>query len=667
MRKKLLATIIAAGLVAVAAFAGANGLTETQAACEHSQVKDGACVDCNDPVECIEVEDASGTAKGTYSKLEDAAAAAGNGDILKLLYNCESTSAYIDAGNKNLTIDLNKKKLKAVYFEIMGSLVIENGEYSGYIKNAATGNEHTLTFENVRADLTQLGWYAKGGLKLVNSNIEQQHDDATFTEWWLEKLQMDQTSVYKITNSPSGLSNYGLLSLDEAVGGIEEFLPAGYTLDGQPNSYNTILDETGTKARSVELRYRRLTDAKVSVSIDPTSYVYDGTAKEPTVTVTYDGKKLIAGTDYTCIFSDNINVGTASVKITAKSKTYHGEIVKNYTIEMDQTSVYKITNSPSGLSNYGLLSLDEAVGGIEEFLPAGYTLDGQPNSYNTILDETGTKARSVELRYRRLTDAKVSVSIDPTSYVYDGTAKEPTVTVTYDGKKLIAGTDYTCIFSDNINVGTASVKITAKSKTYHGEIVKNYTIEKAPQAAPTGLTAVNESATGKKDGSVANAAVTMEYSTDQTTWTAVTGTVVNGLAAGDYLVRYKESANYYASPSAKVTVGLAASNTTEASTTESVTTESVTTENTTTETASSEDTTTEDATDEEETEDVDTEDETTEVPREDETEATGDKGKNDQKKTGVKTGDAFAMKAAVAGMLISLGMACVVIIRKRRK
>ena len=67
------------------------------------------------------------------------------------------------------------------------------------------------------------------------------------------------------------------------------------------------------------------------------------------------------------------------------------------------------------------------------------------------------------------------------------------------------------------------------------------------------------------------------------------------------------------------------------------------------------------------TEDVDTEDETTEVLQEDETEATGDKGKNDQKKTGVKTGDAFAMKAAVAGMLISLGMACVVIIRKRRK
>jgi len=514
MRKRILGMIVAAGLVAVTVFAGANGLTETQAACEHSQVKDGICVDCNDPVECIYVEGASGTVRGTYSKLEDAVAAAGNGSTLKLLYNCESTSTYIDAGNKNLTIDLNKKKLKAVQFEIQGSLVIENGEYEGYIKNYSNGNAHLLTFRNVKADLPQLGWYAIYGVKLENSYIEQRHDSSstTPTEWWLEKLQMDQNSVYNIIDSMRGLRNYKNVSLDEALGGIVEFLPAGYTI-------------------------------------------------------------------------------------------------------------------------------------------------GEWDTSNTILDENGVGARSVELRYRRLTDETVSVSIDPTSYVYDGKAKEPTVTVTYDGKKLTAGTDYTCTFSDNINAGTASVKITAKGNTYHGEIIKNYTIEKAPQAAPTGLAVVNESATGKKDGSVTNAAETMEYSTDQTTWTAVTGTAVNGLAAGDYFVRYKETANYYASPATKVTVGLAASSTTESGTTERVTTE----------TASSEDTTTEDVTDEKTTETADTEDETTEVVQEDKTEATGDKDKKDQQKTGVKTGDTFAMKAAVAGMLISLGMACVIIIRKRRK
>lgn len=537
MRKRILGTIIAAGLVAVAAFAGANGLAETQAACEHSLVKDGTCVDCNDPVECIELEDENGTAKATYSKLEVAAKAAGNNDILKLLYNCESTSTFIEAGNKNLTIDLNKKELKAVHFEIMGSLVIENGEYSGYIKNAATGNEHTLTFENVRADLPQLGWYAKGGVKLVNSNIEQQHDGAAYTEWWLEKLQMDQTSVYKITNSPNGLSNYGLLSLDEAVGGIEEFLPAGYTLDGQQGSYNTILDETGTKARSVELRYRQLTDATVSVSIDPTSYVYDGKAKEPTVTVTYDGRNLTEGTDYTCTFTDNINAGTASVKITAKGKTYHGETVKNYTID------------------------------------------------------------------------------------------------------------------------------------------------KAPQAAPTGLMTENESAKGKKDGSIKNVDTSMEYSVDQKAWKPITANTITGISAGDYYVRYKESANYYASKATKVTVKISVSN---GGTTEDVTTENPT--DATTEDTSEATTTTEDRTDDA-TEDIttestnDTQDETEEVTTETEefvstedkttekttTEQTDADKPDEQKKTGVKTGDDFAMKAAVAGMIISLGLAGIVVINKRRK
>lgn len=538
MRKRILGTIIAAGLVAVAAFAGANGLTETQAACEHSQVKDGICVDCNDPVECIEVEDASGTAKAAYSDLESAVKAAGNNDVLKLLYNSESTSV-INAGNKNLTIDLNKKKLKAVQFEIQGSLVIENGEYEGYIKNYSNGNAHLLTFRNVKADLPQLGWYAIYGVKLENSYIEQRHDNSSHTEWWLEKLQMDQNSVYKITNSERGLRNYKNVSLNEALGGIVEFLPAGYTI---------------------------------------------------------------------------------------------GEW-------------------------------------------------GEWDTSNTILDENGVGARSVELRYRQLTDATVSVSIDPTSYVYDGKAKEPTVTVIYDGRNLTEGTDYTCVFTDNINAGTASVKITAKGKTYHGETVKNYTIDKASQAAPTGLTTENESAKGKKDGSIKNVDTSMEYSVDQKAWKPITANTITSISAGDYYVRYKESANYYASGAAKVTVKISVSN---GGTTEDVTTEDPT--DATTEDTSEATTTTEDRTDDT-TEDIttestnDTQDETEEVTTETEefvstedkttekttTEKTDADKPDEQKKTGVKTGDDFAMKAAVAGMIISLGLAGIVVINKRRK
>ena len=85
---------------------------------------------------------------------------------------------------------------------------------------------------------------------------------------------------------------------------------------------------------------------------------------------------------------------------------------------------------------------------------------------------------------------------------------------------------------------------------------------------------------GKNDGQIANLATTMEYSVDQTSWIACTGTTLTQLSDGDYYVRYKETNNYYASPSTKVVVakGVAPSTTGEQTTTE----ESTTTENQTT-------------------------------------------------------------------------------------
>ena len=59
---------------------------------------------------------------------------------------------------------------------------------------------------------------------------------------------------------------------------------------------------------------------------------------------------------------------------------------------------------------------------------------------------------------------------------------------------------------------------------------------------------------GKNDGQITNLATTMEYSVDQTSWTACTGTTLTQLSDGDYYVRYKETNNYYASPSTKVVV-----------------------------------------------------------------------------------------------------------------
>lgn len=125
--------------------------------------------------------------------------------------------------------------------------------------------------------------------------------------------------------------------------------------------------------------------------------------------------------------------------------------------------------------------------------------------------------------------------------------------VIYDGQTLIENTSYTLTYADNKNAGTASVTIKGKN-SLHGQIVEYFTIQKADQNAPTGLTPTAETIDGKNDGQITNLATTMEYSVDQTSWTACTGTTLTQLSDGDYYVRYKETNNYYASPSTKVVV-----------------------------------------------------------------------------------------------------------------
>lgn len=63
--------------------------------------------------------------------------------------------------------------------------------------------------------------------------------------------------------------------------------------------------------------------------------------------------------------------------------------------------------------------------------------------------------------------------------------------VIYDGQTLIENTSYTLTYADNKNAGTASVTIKGKN-SLHGQIVEYFTIQKADQNAPTGLTPTAE-------------------------------------------------------------------------------------------------------------------------------------------------------------------------------
>lgn len=189
------------------------------------------------------------------------------------------------------------------------------------------------------------------------------------------------------------------------------------------------------------------------------------------------------------------------------------------------------------------------------------------------MDENGELAVNILLKYKRLTDPEAVITVDTSSVVYDGTSKVPAVTVSYDGVVLAANRNYSVTYNNNVNVGTATIHIEGIG-VYHGSVDKTFVIGKANQAAPTGLVPTAETIDGKNDGKIANLSLKMEYSVDNRTWIDANTELLTNLPDGDYYVRFKETANYYASPSTKVVVakGVAPSTTGEQTTTENQTT-----------------------------------------------------------------------------------------------
>lgn len=229
--------------------------------------------------------------------------------------------------------------------------------------------------------------------------------------------------------------------------------------------------------------------------------------------------------------------------------------VEMITIAPDDDSVITVENMISGLTNYKNVPAMEQA--LDKLIPFGYSVF--VDSDITVLDESGRRALNLVLRNKKLAEADITLS--PATFVYDGTGKEPAVTVTYDGMTLTEGRDFTVTYVDNIEVGDTAAAIISGSR-FSDRVTKYFSITKAHRGAPTGLTAVAETIDGKNDGKIRGVNAEMEYSIDGTAYTAITENELTGLADGTYLVRYQETRNYYASPATQVVVekGLPSSN-----------------------------------------------------------------------------------------------------------
>lgn len=232
--------------------------------------------------------------------------------------------------------------------------------------------------------------------------------------------------------------------------------------------------------------------SSVAVSEIPAQF-YTGSEIRPQLILKDSlGTVLTEGVHYMTAYSNNINVGQASVVITGTEENgYTGTLEKKFTISAFDISSEEIVWS--GLSDsyaytgktiepdFKLIRQGTAlVQGTDyqvtysdnkEIGTARITVKGLGNY-------TGTVEKTFRIAKRSMGSSAVKVTFTKgkSSYTYTGKALKPAVTVKYNGTKLKENTDYKVSYSNNTKAGTAKVKITGKG-IYTGTCIKTFTIK----------------------------------------------------------------------------------------------------------------------------------------------------------------------------------------------
>ena len=249
-----------------------------------------------------------------------------------------------------------------------------------------------------------------------------------------------------------------------------------------------------------------------SIQLSEQTYVYDGTEKTPTVTITYNEKTLTEGKDYQVYFADNVNPGTA--KITAIAKTdsdYTGTATITFEIRksLPENATVIEPGAFSNCTNLVDLNIKENVTEIGDNAFADsknlqniYFYGNSPKLGNNIFknvtatvyypytDKTWSldilqdyggnitwvpwdpKTNSPAKRSLALCDIKITEQ----KYTYDGTEKTPEMVIMDENYTLQKNTDYTVKCSNNTNAGNAELEITGAGN-YSGTYKAGFLIE----------------------------------------------------------------------------------------------------------------------------------------------------------------------------------------------
>ena len=215
----------------------------------------------------------------------------------------------------------------------------------------------------------------------------------------------------------------------------------------------------------------------------------------------YNGSSIVLNSEYHGYINRKNNTVTNPAKdvIEALMKPYGKKADLNcsssVTIVAGQSKNIGASSSTSGAvltykSTTPSICTVDKNGNVTAFKTGtGYvTVTASANGYDSV-----SKDVKIVVSKKSLNNGLLTLS--ETSYVYDGTYKKPAATVTFGGKVLQEGKDYTISYRNNLNVGVTTVIATGMGD-YTGYTSKNFTITKRAMAGGTVSVASSVSFTG---------------------------------------------------------------------------------------------------------------------------------------------------------------------------
>lgn len=275
-----------------------------------------------------------------------------------------------------------------------------------------------------------------------------------------------------------------------------------YTLNGNPASeikdagtYLVIVTGAGnyTGEISKDFTIQPADLGNVVVTGVNSNYPYTGSQIAPAITVTQNGQNITTA-DYTLAYGANVNAPQGTITLTPTANgNFTGQKVITFTIDpidistattvitLNQTSyayngavisptIQSVTVNGTALSTSDYTVNNPATGTNTNVGNGTVTITGKGNY-------KGTASQQFTITAADLSTA--TITLNPTSYAYTGSAIIPTIqSVVAGGRTLVLNTDYSVdvpATGTNTNVGTGTLGITGTGN-YTGSASQTFTI-----------------------------------------------------------------------------------------------------------------------------------------------------------------------------------------------